>query len=63
MHVVATGSVVGLQIGGLCQMHGTLNNAWEQSNLNDNLKGLLCCYTTFAQGLFCIVPFPFVPNE
>lgn len=44
-------------------MYGTLNNAREQSNLNDNLKGLLCCHTTFAQSLFCIVPFSFVPNE
>ena len=63
MHVVAIGSPVGPQISCLCQIYGTLNDALEQSNLNDNLKGLSCCHRRLAQDLFCVVPFPFVPNE
>ena len=63
MHVVAIGSPVGPQISCSCQIYGTLNDALEQSNLNDNLKGLSCCHTRLAQDLFCVVPFPFVPNE
>ena len=63
MYVNAVGSPVGPQISCLCQIYGTLNDAWEQSSLNDNLKGLSCCHTRLAQDLFCVVPFPFVPNE
>ena len=63
MHVVSTGSHVGPQISCSCQIYGTLKNAWEQSNLNDSLKGLSCCHRRLPQDLFCIAPFPFVPKE
>ena len=64
--VTAKGSPHGPVITCSCQLFGMLQNSVENiteaHNLEQGWQGLSCCHARLMSDIFCIKPFPFIPN-